>query len=484
MSLIKKNYIYNLLMNFSSLLIPLVTFPYVTRVLGPESIGKVNFANSIVEFFTLFFHFGIYPYGVRELSKVRDNQVLFNKRFSELVIINTFLVFSLLILFVITVELFDKFKSERLLFYVVGLNIIIFTLGFDWLFISRENYSYVSIRMIITRLIGVVLLLLLVTKEQDYILYAFLSLFIGGLVSYLINPFFYRRYASLYLSDIDLLQHIKPLVLTLIVSFLTRAYLNLDVTTLGFLSNYESVGFYVVGLKIVLLFQSLVLSFSSVIAPRIAYYSESMNKEEIRNFVRKSIEFAWFLSAPILFGILILSREVVVVVSGMDFISSVPVLIIISGIFITTPILSVLSQYLYYTGGEKKYIKFVVTPTIIISLILYAILIPSYNYIGAAIARIISEIVHFWLYVISTKEVGLKNIFSVRSLKYLGIGLIMFVVLLLFGKLVIIDSPLIKIITYTTIGGVIYFGVNLITRDYFAMEVIKFAHSLIFRRSL
>ncbi|MCX8029143.1 MAG: oligosaccharide flippase family protein [Brevinematales bacterium] len=484
MSSIKKNYIYNLLVNFSSLFIPLVTFPYATRVLGPESIGKVNFASSVVDFFTVFFHFGIYPYSIRELSKVRDNQTLFNKRFSELILINTLLVFLLLILFIMTVEIFDKFKSERLLFYVIGLNILIFILGFDWLFISRENYFYVSVRMIITRLIGVVLLLLLVTKKQDYILYAFLTLFIGGLISYLINPLFYRRYASFNLSEINLSEHIKPLVLTLVVSFLARFYLNLDVTILGFLSTYESVGFYIVGLKIVMLVQSLVLSFSGVIAPRIAYYSGSTNKEELRNFIRKSIEFSWFLTAPIFFGILILSREIVVVISGTEFIPSVTVLTILSGVLLLTPYISIFSQYMYYTGNEKKYIKFVIIPTILVSLVMYGILIPHYNYIGACIARIVSEIVQFILYAISVKEVGFRNTFPLKSLKYIGLGLVMFTVLAIFGKLVIIDSLLMKIIIYTLIGGLIYVGINFITKDYFAMEIIKSIHSFIFRKNI
>lgn len=482
MSSIKKNYFYNILINFTGIIIPLITFPYITRILGPENIGKINFANSIIDYFLVIFTAGIGPYALRELSKIKDNQILLNRKFSEFTIINIFL--SLISFGILTILIFSvqKFDQEKYLFLILGLQILLNIFGFDWVFMSYEKYSYISARVIISRIIGIILVFLFIREQKDYLIYTFITLFLSGWISHIINIFFVWKYAKIDLSNINPLIHILPIITTLSVSFSSRIYGNLDITFLGFLSNYQNLGYYVVGLKIIAIIQSIIFSLINATAPRVSYYHGSKNQEGIYLLVKNSIEFNFFITVPAAFGIIFLSKEIVIILSGPEFIDSIPILILMSVIILfnnTSMILGL--QYLYYIEKEKKYLASII-PSIILFSILSLILIPKYGYIGAGISRGISDLFQLALLTIQTKEISLKSILSKENLKYIIVGSIMFLVLIVTNHIINIENIILRSIFFTSIGAIFYIGINLLLKDYFVIESIKLILSFVRRK--
>lgn len=482
MSSIKKNYFYNILINFTGIIIPLITFPYITRILGPENIGKVNFTNSIVDYFLVIFLAGIGPYALRELSKVKENALSVNKKFSEFLILNS--IFSLIAfgIFLSLVFTIDKFYQEKYLFLIIGLQVLINIFGFDWVFMAYEKYSYISLRVIIARVIGVILVFLFVRDQKDYLIYAFTTLFLSGWISHIINIFLVWKYVKIDFSQINPLVHIFPIITTLSVSFSSRVYGNLDLTFLGFLSDYQSLGYYVVGLKIIAIIQSLIFSLVNATAPRISYYSGMNNQEKIESLVKKSIQFTFFLTIPATFGIIFLSKEIVIILSGIEFLKSIPILILMSVIMLFNNLSMILGlQYLYYTEKEKKYLLSII-PSIVIFSLLSLILIPKYGYIGAGISRGISDLFQLLLLIYQTKEVSIKSIISKENLKYLILGLIMFLVLFVADIIIPIEDIILRSIIFTSIGMGVYIGINLLLRDYFLVESLNLLLSLIRRK--
>lgn len=474
MESLKKNYFYNLLINFTGMVIPVVTFPYVARVLGPENVGKVNFVSTIVDYFVVIFVAGIGPYIVRELSKLRDNKIEYNRRFTEAFIINSLLVLLILSSFITFVFTVEKFSSEKYLFLIIGLQILINLVAFDWVFMSYENYSYIATRVIVFRIIGVILLFLLVRKSEDYLIYGFITLFLTGWISHVVSIFFVGKYCSFDFSQIKLSVHILPIITALLLSFSTKLYVGLDVTLLGFLSSYQYVGYYVVGLKIVMIIQSLIYSLINATAPRISYYSSLNDVESIKEITKKSIEFTFLITTPAILGTIFLSREIILIFSGHEYLpSQITLLFMPITILITSLSMLLGTQYLYYTGREKKYIITIVISTVIL-VFLSILLIPRYYHIGAGIARSVSDLIHLILLMIVTKEVSIKSIFSTQNLKYLLAGGIMYLSLYLIDTLLVkTEDVLLRTIIFTSTGATIYIGINLITKDYFIISSIK-----------
>lgn len=174
---LKKNAVYSFIKALMNLAFPLISFPYASRILLPAGIGKVNFANSVIEYFTLAASLGIFSYAAREAVRVRDDKHALNKIFREILTINLIsTVFSYILLF-ISLVFVSKFSEYRVLLIVCSTKILFTTIGVDWIFNVHEEYKYVTIRSVIFQVISLVLLFVFVRTPDDYIAYAFMGCF-------------------------------------------------------------------------------------------------------------------------------------------------------------------------------------------------------------------------------------------------------------------------------------------------------------------
>lgn len=185
---VKYNFIMNALLTVSSVIFPLITFPYISRVLLPAGVGKVYFANSIISYFNIFAQLGIPTYGIRACAKVRDDRKELSRTVQEIFFINTITTSLSYCCFVILLLLIPKFKENTMLLLTASLSMVFNTIGIEWMYKGLEQYSYITKRFIIAKIIAFIAVFLFVRDADDSILYCGISVFAGG-ASFIFNFF-------------------------------------------------------------------------------------------------------------------------------------------------------------------------------------------------------------------------------------------------------------------------------------------------------
>jgi O-antigen/teichoic acid export membrane protein len=297
---LKLNFIMNAMLTMSSFIFPLITFPYVTRVLGPAGYGKVSFATSLIAYFMIFAQLGIPTYGVRACAKVRDDKRMLTKTAHELLIIN--LVMSALSYAVLALALIfvPRLREDRLLYIVVSLTIVFTTIGMEWLYKALEQYTYITVRSLIFKVVALVAMFYLVRAEDDYVIYGGITI-LASSASYLMNFFHARKYISLRpMGGYNFKPHLKAVAIFFAMACATTIYTNLDTVMLGFMKTNDDVGFYNAAVRIKTILVSIVTSLGTVLLPRASYYVEHGQMEEFRRVSRKALNFVIMAATPLM----------------------------------------------------------------------------------------------------------------------------------------------------------------------------------------
>ena len=277
---VKKNYIYNLIYQILVMIIPLITTPYLSRVLGAENIGIYSYTLSITTYFILFGSLGVAMYGQREIAYVQDNKDKRSKTFYEIFIMRIITLFISLIIFYITFCI----KGEYNVYYkILILEIIANAIDISWYFQGLEEFKKTVIRNTIVKLISVVCIFVLVKNNNDlnkYFAIYVLSNVIGNLSLWLYIP----KYTSkVKLNELKVIRHLKPTIILFIPQVATQIYTVLDKTMIGaIIADKSEVGYYEQAQKIIKLLMTIATSLGTVMMPRIAATYSKGNKEKVR----------------------------------------------------------------------------------------------------------------------------------------------------------------------------------------------------------
>ena len=225
---LKLNFIMNAILTMSSFLFPLITFPYVSRVLLPAGTGRVSFANSVITYFVMISQLGIPTYGIRACAVVRDNREKLKKTVNELLIINTVMSVFAYVVFFAALFSVPRLRSDKTLFVVMSLLIFFNTIGVEWLYKALEYYTYITVRSIIFKFIALIAMFVLIHDVNDYVIYGGISIFAASAS----NVFNFIRLRKIVGSEkvgkLDFKQHLKPVFTFFIISCATTIYTNLD----------------------------------------------------------------------------------------------------------------------------------------------------------------------------------------------------------------------------------------------------------------
>lgn len=468
---IAKNYIYNLIYQMLTIILPIITTPYLSRVLGAEKIGVYGFTVSIVTYFTLIGALGISKYGQREIAYVQDDRNKQSKIFWELNLIRliTIIIASLIFYLVFCIN------GEYTLYYKILL-LELFAVVFDisWFFQGIEDFKKVVIRNTIIKLLSLICIFVFVKNENDLIKYFVIyvgSNFIGNISFWLkINKYVDK----IKIKFIDLKKHIKPMFSLFIPQIATSVYTVLDKTMLGALeSDISEVGYYEQSQKIIKIALTLVTTLSIVMMPRISNTFAKGNDKELNSYMKKSFKFDWFLSFPIIFGIIAIAKNLVPWFYGEGYEKIVQLLMFASPIVIFIALSTTIgSQYLVSVKKQNIQTIAVVTGAIL-NVLLNLILIPNLKSIGAVYSTVISEMtiaIIEIVYLFKFKKINFKSIFE-GSLKYLFASLIMGIIVYLLSNYIGVGvvQTLIEII----VGAIIYLLILFIMKDEFILRIKK-----------
>lgn len=464
---IKKNYLLNSINQVLVLIIPLITTPYLSRVLEPDGIGIYSYKSSITAYFVLFATFGISCYGQRAISYCQDDVYRRSVTFWETTIIKALSSSISLLFFLIMASQ----SASSTLYYIMSLNIISCLFDISWFYQGIEDFKSITIRNLFFKTLNVICILIFVRKKSDIYIYSLITL--GGMALNSISLWMgiRRHIRFITLNQLHPLRRL-PVVLSLFApSIAIEIYTVLDKTMIGWITkdSFQS-GYYEQALKITKTALAVVTSMGAVMMSRIGHYHAIKEKEKLNSTLYDSFRFVWFISIPICFGLIAISNNFVPWLFGKGY-DDVSLLIrILSPLVVFIGISNVTGiQYLVPVGRQKDYTTSVVAGAII-NLILNMILIPKFQSIGAAFASTCGELtVSVFQLLLIRKEVPLLSILKL-SIKYLIAGLVMIISLTFLNRFFkpSILSTLILIIA----GAAIYFLVLLIEKDTMIKEFV------------
>lgn len=412
---IKKNYIYNTLLQITNVLYPLITFPYVSRVIGPEGIGKFSFIMSIVQYYILFAALGISAYGVREIARVRGDKIKRDKLFNELMTINVInalicTLFYLLMLFIV-----PKLQEDINYFLFSTIFILLSFTNVDWFFAGIEEFRLITLRNFIVKIVSIILLFSFVKTKDDFGVYFALS-FLGLFINNFLNFFFIRDLVNLsFLKNFK--SHYKPLVLLFATIFATSIYNLMDTIILGFLTTDTYVGFYNVSVRLYQVCLPIVTGLGIVMLPKMANALEQNDMVEYNNLIKKSISFHLFISMPIASFIYLFSPDLILLFADKRYLSAVSSTQILAPLIVVVGFSNILILQILNTMRLEKFMLYAVLTGSVTSLFFNFSLIPYYKHNGSAIATFLTEFIvclslAYYVYAKTTIRYNLKAIFS------------------------------------------------------------------------
>jgi O-antigen/teichoic acid export membrane protein len=470
---LKKNAVYSFIKAFMNLAFPLISFPYASRILLPPGIGKVNFANSVIEYFTLIAGLGISTYAAREATRVRDNKTLLNKFGREILsiqMVSTLISYVLLFFALIFVP---KFSEYRVLIIVCSTKILFFTIGIDWLFNAYEEYRYITVRSVIFQIFSLIFLFLFVKTPDDYVLYAFMGI-ISSVGSNACNIFYARKFINFFeKTKIETKRHIKPVLIFFGNTCAAKLHTALDSVMIGFMMNDDSVGYYSAASKIKVLVTGVITTVIYTLLPRSSYYIEKNKMDEYREIVKNAANASIFFSIPATFGVILISRQLIMLFSGENFLAAVPAMIAISPVIAVVSFASVLVNVILIPQKKERISFQSQIIGCVLNIILNFVLIPCKGVFGAAIATTAAEVV-ITIYLFC---------FSAKTLKGCGIfkNLLQILISCAFMAAVLLQIPKIfrgiasQLFVSIFAGIVVYFALMLIFKNETAFMIFASA---------
>ncbi|MBF0715765.1 flippase [Gemella palaticanis] len=383
-----------MLLTISSIIFPLITFPYVSRILQAEGVGKVSFATSIVTYFLIFSQLGIPTYGIRACAKVRDDKDKLTKTVQELIFINIIMTIIAYIVFFTLFFTVERINNDSKLFLIMSSSLLFNVIGMEWLYKSLEQYTYITIRSLIFKVIGIFLMFIFVNNAEDYAIYGAITIFAVS-ASNILNLFNSRKfiYINKFYQNYNISKHLKAIFIFFALSAATTIYTNMDNVILGFLKDDSAVGYYNTAVRIKMLLLSIVTSLGAVLLPRLSYYVEQGNDTEFIKLISKSFQFILFMSTSITVYFVIFAKESIYLLAGSNFENSILIMQIIMPTVIFIGFTNLFGIQILVPLGKEKIVLYSVISGSIVSLLLNFILIPNYSFIGAAIANLLAELV-------------------------------------------------------------------------------------------
>ncbi len=318
MANLKKNFFYSALLTLANYLFPLITYPYVSRVLGVSNIGVCNFVDNIVNWFVVLSTMGISVLGVREIAAVRSGGKGRNEVFSGLLALNGLTTLTAALLLTVAIFVVPSFASYRKLLFLGVAKLVAHSLSLEWYFRGIEEFKYITDRSIAIKTLYVAAVFLLVRKPEDYGIY-YLLLTLTVVANTAVNVLFARHTVSFSTKGLDLRRFAGPYFLLGLNFVLTSMYSSFNVIYLGFIQGTVQVGYYTTATKILTITTALISAFAAVMLPRMSAVLTEGRMDEFRTYVGKAFNILFLVGIPAVFLMQTEALDIVRVFSGAGY---------------------------------------------------------------------------------------------------------------------------------------------------------------------
>lgn len=470
---VKVNYILNLINTGTQMLFPLITFPYVCRVIEADGIGQINFFQSIISYISLFTCLGIPMYAIREIARDRSDVVQMNRTAMEILLLHSMLTlvgYAIVAILCLTVP---QIQVNIPLFLILSLTIFFTAIGCEWFYQGIEDFKYITIRGLIIKTVSVVLLFIFVKSKTDLLYYGCYTVF-GVLGGNIFNFFRLRKYIhreNIIFSELHIKRHIKPVLKVFSFSVVTSIYLQLNTVLLGFLKNAIAVGYFAAATKVMQMLLMMSSCLGSVMMPRASHLIAENKKDEFNRLIQKSYDFTLAIALPMTIGLIFCAPSLIMALCGVKFEHSILPSQIIAPIILMVAISNVFGIQVLFPKGKTNIVTLCCGIGAVADLILNLCLIPFFSYIGTSIAYLGAEVAT----TVSMYFIGRRYIpiiyFKKSHLTYaLGCVVMAFA---LYGISLLQLRTLTTLLVQGCCGVLIYFIILCISKDEMLIQILS-----------
>lgn len=465
---VTENVFYNMLYQIVATVLPIITTPFISRTLRLHSSGIHSFTESIVTYFIIIGSLGTSLHGIRKIAYVSDNKEELSKATIEIIMLKLVLMFLTLAVYIPTLCINNEFAY---IYRIQIINIVANGIDISWFYQGVEDFKKVTIRNLLVKLIFISALFIFIRKPSDlklYVLFTVASALIGNLIMIYYLP----KYIDIKsVKKLNLFLHIKPCVALFIPQAMNYIYALMDRSMLGWMTNTDNVGIYDQAQRLVRMVTSILQSVGYAIMARVANLTAGNDREGIKEYIGKSVNFNLFFAFPATFGILGVANDFIPFFLGNEYLEVVPTLKILSVLILTTSMNSIFGVQLLMPMGKERIYTVATTSGAIVNVLVNILLIPKWGGFAACISSIVSELV-----VLTISYWNVRDMLSLRKILKDNVWVIVAsVVMYIAVRLVslIQINVIIKLLLELLVGGGIYFTIMFITRDKILDIIIK-----------
>jgi O-antigen/teichoic acid export membrane protein len=472
---ISKNAIFKAILNLFNIILPILVIPLVTRSVGSELYGYMGYGDSLNQYFLIFASFGIYQYGLREISKVRDDKIKLRQTFTSLFL---FACLTNILTSVVYMGVVGFYYKNEPYFYtcvIMGFNLVFNLFYVEWVNEALENYDFIAIKTMVVRIIYSALILLFVRNQEDYLFYLYIVVgfnFINNIISFI----YVKKKLSFDFSNLEFIKHIKPMFYVVILSNTGVLYTQLDKIMLkDSIGGTTAVGYYYMAQRIMLIINTLLLTVIQVTMPRLSNYLGNESKGEYLVLLKKVIKIYFLILFPASIGLLCLSKEAIYIFGGVDFLAAFPVMVVFSVYMLSIGVEGVIANQIIYLHRKEKEDAYLVLAGGVLNLIFKFILIFAgiFNMVTAIATTLIANLIVIGLeYWLVRKVIKLEiHLFAHENIKYLYYSFTF--IPITYGIKLFIHNILIGCVVEVAACGLVYLGILLITKDQVFLELLN-----------
>lgn len=454
----KKNFIYNIIYQILILILPLVTVPYVSRILGADGVGIYSYTYSIAYYFMLIAMLGLNNYGNRAIAKVRDDKKKLSKEFCSIYAFQIITSTIMIIAYLLYIFMFDN--QYKMIALIQIMYVISSMFDINWFFFGIEKFKLTITRNTMVKVLSLILIFVFVKTQND--IWKYTAILAGStLLSNIFLFSFIKKYVNFVkINKKDIIKHLKPNLILFLPVIAVSIYKIMDKIMLGVLSTVSEVGYYENAEKITQVPSAIITALGTVMMPRVTNMLSNQQENQVKNILKKTMPFAMFMTFPMVLGLLSISKDFSVIFFGSKFekcglliqLLSITIIFLAWGNVIRT-------QYLIPKEKDKEYVISAFIGAIV-NFIMNCIFIPKYASVGACIGTITAEFfVMFYQSWVIRHELQLKEYIK-SSMGFLIKSIIMFGIIIIIGK-IIQDNKVKRIIIQIIVGVAVYGLLNI-----------------------
>lgn len=473
-SKIGKNYIYNLSYQLLAILIPLVTTPYVSRVLGAQGIGDYSYTTGIVSYFGIVAATGTVAFGQREIAKRQDDIAARSAIFWGIFWFRCICTLFALLCYVIFISFI--LSEYRLLFYINLLTVLSWTFDISWFFQGMEQFRVTAVRNSLVKIVGTICIFIFVQSSSDVWLYTLIFCATNLLGNISMWSYLKREVIWTKVRSRDILDIIRPIMSLFLPVIAIQIYTVLNKTMLGSLASVKEVGYYTQADKIIQLAITIISSLVTVLLPRISSLYQERNDTQLKELIQKSVNFIACLSMLFISVCVGVSDLFVPVFFGPDFLTVIPLLYILCPLFFILSLGQLFGNYLVATNHQRWYTS-AVCVSAVINFLLNIVLISSFMAIGVAVATILAELSSTFIQAICLRTQIKMSYITKTLIHYALPAVLCLVVIVICRHLMAGFNSIATMLTSASIGTAAYFGLLVLRNDSLVVMAKNRIHS-------